>query len=80
MAKAYMLTTVDNPFDPFEDFEKWYQFDEEKGYHSCQRLARFTNNSDFMSDVEQREDQSKAIDKIIALDFTNLYKKVSKDL
>ena len=27
-----MLTTVDNPFDPFEQFTSWFMFDEEKGY------------------------------------------------
>ena len=24
------ITTVDNPFDPFTDFDSWFQFDEEK--------------------------------------------------
>lgn len=32
MASKCMLTTVDNPFDPFEQFTSWFMFDEEKGY------------------------------------------------
>ena len=27
-----MLTTIDNPFDPFEQFTSWMLFDKEKGY------------------------------------------------
>ena len=28
-----MLTTFDNPFDPFEQFTSWFLFDTEKGYN-----------------------------------------------
>ena len=27
MAKKCMLTTIDNPFDPFEQFTSWLLFD-----------------------------------------------------
>ena len=27
------LTTFDNPFDPFEQFNSWFMFDCEKGYN-----------------------------------------------
>ena len=26
-----LITTVDNPFDPFTDFDNWYRYDESKG-------------------------------------------------
>ena len=29
-----MLTTIDNPFDPIEQFTSWFMFDNEKGYNS----------------------------------------------
>ena len=41
-----MLTTVDNPFNPFEQFTSWWLFDIEKGYNSCSRLMRIANLSD----------------------------------
>ena len=48
----YMLTTKDNPFDPFEQFDSWFMFDVEKGYYSCSRLARIAVFSDDMTEKE----------------------------
>ena len=31
---AFAITTVDNPFDPFDNFDSWYRFDMDKGYNS----------------------------------------------
>ena len=50
------LTTTDNPFDPFTQFDKWFAFDEAKGYHSCSYLARIARTSDeFSAEDQQRE-------------------------
>lgn len=73
-----MLTTIDNPFNPFEDFINWFLFDIEKGYNSCSRLARVAKLSDSLTEKEENEEINKAIDKIIALDFTDTYKKVTR--
>lgn len=78
--KQYALSTYDNPYNPFEDFNSWYSFDKEKGYDSCERLARIANLSDELSDTEENAEVERAIDKIIKLDFTNTYIKVSKEL
>ena len=43
MEKKCMLTTFDNPYDPFEQFTLWFLFDVEKGYNTCERLARVAN-------------------------------------
>jgi len=32
MASKCMLTTFDNPYNPFDEFTSWFMFDEEKGY------------------------------------------------
>ena len=29
----YMLTTVDNPYNPFDQFNHWLLFDTENGYN-----------------------------------------------
>lgn len=78
MANDVMLTTFDNPFDPFEQFTSWFLFDVEKGYNTCSRLARIAKTSDQFSEKENDEEVEKAIDEIIKYDFMNVYKKVSK--
>lgn len=77
--KRVRLTTVDNPFDPFKDFKKWFLFDVEKGYNSCGYLARIARTSDLLSDEENDREIERAIDEIIRLDFMNIYRKVSEE-
>ena len=79
MQNEFMLTTIDNPFDPFEQFTSWFLFDVEKGYYSCSRLARIANLSDELSEKEVDEEIKRAIDEIIKYDFTNIYKKVKRE-
>jgi hypothetical protein len=73
-----MLTTIDNPYDYFEQFTLWFLFDVEKGYNSCSRLARIAQLSDDMSQKEVDEEIERAIDEIIKYDVTNLYTKITK--
>lgn len=70
------LTTIDNPFDPFKQFDEWFMFDEEKGYHSTSYLGRIARTSDQLSDEENRIEVERAIDEIIKYDFRGIYKKV----
>lgn len=74
-----MLTTYDNPFNPFEQFSSWFLFDVEKGYNTCSYLARIAKLSDEMSQQEEDEEVERAIDEIIKYDFMNIYKKVRKE-
>ena len=78
MSNNCMLTTIDNPFDPFEQFTSWFLFDVEKGYNSCSRLARIAHFTDEMTQKEQDEENERAIDEIIEYDVMNIYKKVTK--
>ena len=73
------LTTIDNPFDPFEQFTSWFLFDIEKGYNSCAYLARIAKTSEQLSEVEYNDEIERAIDEIVRLDFMNIYKKVIND-
>lgn len=76
MSINYALTTVDNPYDPFEQFSSWFLFDEEKGYHSCSYLGRIARTSDQLSEEENNLEIERAIDEIIKYDFMGVYKKV----
>ena len=75
---ATMLTTVDNPFDPFDNFKSWYMFDVENGYNSCSYLARIAKTSEQFTDLENEEEIERAIDEIIEFEFKNIYVKVKK--
>ena len=79
MTKEYMLTTIDNPFDPFEQFTSWRLFDLEKGYNSCERLARLVNITDDMSEEEVNREIERAIEGIIKHDFLNIFKKAERN-
>ena len=73
-----MLSTIDNPFNPFEDFDSWFLFDVEKGYNSCAYLARIARTSNEFTEEEEAEEIERAIDEIIKYDFMNLYIKVTE--
>lgn len=73
-----MLTTIDNPFDPFTQWEEWYAFDEAQGYHTCGYLARIAKSSDELSPVDENLAIQKAIEEIISLNILGIYKKVSR--
>ena len=75
-----MLTTFDNPFDPFEQFTSWFLFDVEKGYNTCSYLARIAKISDQFTEKENNEEIERAIDEIIAINPLNIYKKVRRQL
>lgn len=70
------LTTIDNPYDPYEQFEQWYQFDTDHGYNSSGLLMRLAETSSQFTDNENAYEIECAIDKIIANDPLNIYKKL----
>lgn len=83
---ACMLTTTDNPWDPFDQFDQWFMYDIEHGYQTCERLAKFAHTADGFTDEENAIIIEDAIDHIVATcpvtfaDGTMLYKKVSRPL
>jgi hypothetical protein len=72
-----MLTTVDNPYDPFTEFESWFAFDEQSGYHTCGLLGRLALTSVDLSEEENILEINHAIDNILNL-FPNMYKVVKR--
>lgn len=75
----FMLTTFDNPYNPFDQFDQWYMFDMDKGYSSCSYLARIAQTSDQFTEQENDREVERAIDEIIKYDFQNIYRKVSEE-
>ena len=73
-----MLTTEDNPYDPFTQFDDWYAYDERKGYHTCSYLERIAKPAPDLSPSDQIFAINSAIDEILKYNILGIYKKVSK--
>lgn len=76
--QAVMLTTVDNPWNPFTHFDEWYAHDISHGHHTCSLLARFARTSNDLSDADNRIAMNSAIDEILKYDFDHKFKRVTK--
>lgn len=79
-----MLSTFDNEFDPFENFNAWLLRDDQLGHDSCGRVARIWDiatggkkDSD-MTEKEMEFYNELCIDFIISHDATGIFKKVIK--
>lgn len=75
--EVHMLTTVDNPYDPFTQFNEWFAFDTREGYHTSSFLARIVRTSDSLSEADQNLALEEAINEIVKENVNGLYKKVS---
>ena len=74
-----MLTTFDNPYSPFDQFDDWLLFDTQMGYNSCGILGRIIKLEDDMSDVEKERAMQAAIDEIIKHDDTGIFVRATVD-
>ncbi len=60
-----MLTTVDNPFNPFDHYDEWYAYDSRHGHNTPGFLARIAVLSDEISEADQSLAIEDAIDEIV---------------
>lgn len=78
--KEFMITTKDNPYNPFTQHDDWQAFDHQKGYYSEEYVARLAPTSFDLSDEENDMLIDQAIEDIIRLDkdlgvgYTKAYK------
>ena len=72
-----MLTTIDNPWNPFTHYEEWYALDALLGYHTPALLARVTVSSNELSDYDQELDIIRAINEIVSENASGMHRKVS---
>lgn len=74
----HMLTTVDNPFNPFTHYDEWYAYDIKQGHHTSAVLARIVKTSYELSSADQDLALEQGIDEIIKENVSGLYKKVAE--
>lgn len=86
MQNDVAITTLDNPFNPFTEFNSWLSYDIQMGYCTCERLASIVHNlPDSLTDEENTYFVNEAIDELIKIGcyskngkFTE-YKKVFRE-
>ena len=66
--KSYIVTTIDNPYDPVNDFDKWYDYDVRKGHNTCSKLASLAYTSASTVMAEDQRNINAAVDDLIRLD------------
>ena len=56
------ITTVDNPYDPIDQFDSWFLYDVTMNHNTCALLGRIARTSDQLSDAENDAEIERAID------------------
>lgn len=77
--RVTMVTTKDNPYDPFTQFDQWYAYDTLQGYNTCAYLARIAKTSPELSPIDQAIAVEEAVDEIVEMNLLGNYKKLVRD-
>lgn len=71
------ITTLDNPFNPFTQYDQWFAFDSDKGYNTQSFLARIVKTSDELSEADQQQALIDGVDQIANENVLGIYLKVT---
>lgn len=70
MEKRTMVTTTDNPYNYFTQFEQWKEYDEKiAGYQTLSYIARIAMTSNELSENEMNSAIESAVDEICEMDL-----------
>jgi hypothetical protein len=72
----FMLTTVDNPYDPWTQWDEWFAWDQNAGYHTPGLLARVARLGDDLPEGDQHVAIQDAIDEIVRENVLGVFRKV----
>lgn len=82
MAEERVITTTDNPYDPFTEWDQWYAWDERQGHHTSGLVARFTVTSEDLSVPDQEDAIDQAMVEIVESrmygDYKFVYRKIEE--
>lgn len=71
---AWLLTTEDNPFNPFTQWIEWYSEDIRLGYDTCGLVARLSSTSDSFDD----DSEFQTMRDVVELNFSGKHLMVSE--
>lgn len=73
------LSTIDNPFNPIDDYEQWLSYDISHGYNTSNWLANVAKTSDLLPIDDNNLEVERAIDEIVSID-PEFFIKVTKEI
>jgi len=76
MLDEFMLTTIDNPFNPFTHYDEWYNYDVSHGYNTCGYLARIAKTSNDLSEADEDKAIDDAMNEIVRFNVSGKHIKV----
>jgi formylmethanofuran dehydrogenase subunit A len=71
----YMITTTDNPFSPFTQYDEWLTWDMAR-HNTNSLLARVVRTSPELSEADQDLAIQEAIDEIVSQNLSGVHTKV----
>lgn len=74
-----LLTTTDNPYNPFTEFDQWAACDEQLGHYTLALLGRVCITSDELSELDQSRAIDHAMDEIVAENVSGMHVLISAD-
>lgn len=75
------ITTFDNPFDPFTNFNEWCSYDCQLGYNTCALIDRVYNafiDTKEIDEVESEMLRVESMKRIVSL-MPNVYKLIQTE-
>lgn len=72
MVANHMLSTKDNPWNPWTHFTEWNAYDMQAGHFTLAYLARVAVSSDELSDADQDLAVEQAIAEIVEMNLNGL--------
>ena len=79
MSSRFMITTFDNPCNPFKDFKQWFAYDSIAGYNTCAWLDHFVKFSIKDTDEIIEEDVEFGANEFLKLNPFGIHYKLYED-
>ena len=73
-------TTIDNPYDPFDQFDDWLKYDMERGYGTSEMLARLAPISNDYTESENQKAINEAVEVMCNSKLFDKWVKVTKEI
>lgn len=73
------VTTLDNQFDPFDDFDHWWNEDRRLQHFTCERLSILGQFSDDLSPLDEMQEAERTIKRMMELFPHEGYRLLKRD-